>query len=312
MKIFRLITAAFVLIAGTSCEDVMEQKVGFEVEVAAASGLQFTDSSVIAPKGSTIRFNFDGEPDFISFSYVRFLPTNATLKFATQAAWGASIPNTLQVYLSESFEGLTTTDFGKDSIAVKTHAWQDVSTLSNLPVAANVKQNASLPINDFRKKKLVIAFRYKPTVADDWQPSWNITDLRIENTRITDNSLVTTFLAATMGFTPFDVLNRANAYRNEYVSGVWSTTIPAQIQMRQTARNNPLNEDWLISRPIEVPAGLTENSVAKGVKNTTLAVESYSHTFDQVGEYDITFKAANHNYMFSDSVSRTLKVVITD
>lgn len=312
MKIFRLTLIAAVLLVSTSCEDILEQKVDFEVNVAEAAGLQFTDSTVIAPKGSTIRFNFDGEPDFISFSYVRFLPTNATLKFATQAAWGASIPNTLQVYLSDSFEGLTTTDFGKDSIAVKTHAWQDVTTLSNLPVAANLKQNASLPINDFRKKKLVIAFRYKPTVADDWQPSWNITDLRIENTRITDNSLVTTFLAATMGFTPFDILNPASAYRNEYVSGVWSTSSPAQIQMRQTARNNPLNEDWLISRPIEVPAGLTENSAPKGVKNTTLAVDCYNHTFDQVGEFEVTFRAANHNYRFSDSVTRTLKVVVTD
>jgi hypothetical protein len=134
----------------------------------------------------------------------------------------------------------------------------------------------------------------------------------IDNTRITDGSNVTTYLAATMGFTPFDILNRANAYRNEYVSGTWSISNPAAMQIRQTARNNALNEDWLISKPIAVPLGLTENSVAKGVKNITLAVENYTHTFSNVGEYVVSFKASNQNYKYHHSVRKTIKLIITD
>jgi hypothetical protein len=203
-------------------------------------------------------------------------------------------------------------DFNSDSTKVSTHNWTNISTLSNLPIAANQKRNAVIPINEYRGKKLVIAFRYKTEYAPDWQPLWSITDLLIENTRITDDSNVSNYLAATMGFTPFDILNRANPYRNENLSGVWNTINPASMQIRQTARNSALNEDWLISKSIEVPLGLTENSVPKGVKNTTLAVDSYSHTFSDIGEYTISFKASNYNYKFHDSATKTIKLIITD
>ncbi len=312
MKIKNFIIVAFSVFLLTACEDLMEQKVEFDVKVESADYLQFTDTSVIAAAGSKIKFNFEGEPDFISFSYERFLPTNATLKFATQAAWGTNIANTLQVMLSADFEGLASDDFHKDSVNITNHVWTNISALCNLPVTANVKKNAEIPINEYRGKNMVIAYRYKANFVDDWQPSWTISDLHIQNTRITDGSNVSTYLAATMGFIPFDMLNRANAYRNEYVSGVWSTANPALMQIRQTARNNPLNEDWLISIPIPVPLGLTENSAVTGVKNTTLSVDSYTHKFNNVGEYVVSFRASNHNYRYKSSVIKTIKIVITD
>lgn len=312
MKTLNSIIIALVLVLFFACDNTMERALTFDVTVDKNDALTFKDSVYTAPRGTTIKFNFSGAPDFISFAYDRFLPTNAVLKFSTQAAWGASVPNTLQVYVSDSFAALAGNDFAKDSSAIRNNVWEDVSALSNLPSMVNVKQNASIDINKFRSKNLCIAFRYKPTEMADWQPSWTISDLRIENNRITDNSLVSAFVAATMGFTPFDMLNKANAYRNEYVSGVWSTANSAAIQIRQTARNNPLNEDWLVSRPIEIPLGLTENQSFKGVKNNTIAVENYSHTFDRVGEYVVRFRAANVNYKNEVVVERQIKVVIVD
>lgn len=325
MKINKFIIALLSIFVLTACENVLEQEVDFDVNVETADYLQFTDTSIIASAGSKITFKFEGEPDFISFSYERFLPTNASLKFATQATWGTSVENTLQVLISETFNGLTyrlvnnkdsvnvpVFNFNQDSVNVSTHEWTDISALCNIPKVVNQKKNAEIPINDYRGKKMVIAFRYKTTNASDWQPSWTISDLIIHNTRITDGSNVTTYLAATMGFTPFDILNRANAYRNEFVSGVWNTATPAAMQIRQTIKNQPLNEDWLISKPIEVPLGLTENSAVKGIKNTTLAVDSYTHTFDNVGEYEVSFKASKYNYLHQSSVTRIVKVIITD
>jgi hypothetical protein len=317
--------ATLILLLLAACDDVMKQEVNFDVQVETADYIQHVDTAIIAPAGSKIRFLFEGEPDFITFAYERFLPTNATLKFASQAAWGQSVENSLQVLISESFKGLSyrlvnnadsvdvpVYNFDQDSILVTTHDWTDITANSNLPVSTNKKQEASIPINHYRGKTMVIAFRYTPTNPSDWQPSWIISDLMIENTRITDDSRVSTYLAATMGFTPFDLLNRPDAYRNEYVSGVWNTSNPAAMQIRQTARNNPLNEDWLISRPVEVPTGLIENATAKGIKNTTIEVNSYTHTFENIGEYQVTFKASNYNYLHQHSVTKTIKLIITD
>lgn len=326
MKTYKFILTIIVLSALFACEDVMEQKVDFKVQVASADYLQFTDSAIIAPVGSKITFDFEGEPDFISFSYERFLPTDATLKFATQAAWGTHIANTLQVLVSDSYEGLSyklvnnnqdsidvpVFDFDLDSVNVVNHPWTDITSLSNLPTVSNQKQAAVIPINEYRGKKMIIAFRYKTEFAADWQPSWTVSDLEIENTRITNGTNVSTYLAATMGFTPFDILNRTNAYRNEYVSGSWNTSNTAAMQIRQTSKGNALNEDWLISKPIEVPLGLTENSVPIGIKNTTLLVDNYTHTFSNIGEYVVTFKASNYNFKFHDSATKTIRLIITD
>lgn len=138
MKVYKLIVSAIVLLSVIACEDVMKQKVEFDVKVAPADYLQLTDSGYVAPVGSKITFDFIGEPDFISFKYDRFLPTNSSLMFATQAAWGTHIENTLQVYLSDSFGNLSyklvnnNTDsinvpvfnFIKDSTAIASHTWK--------------------------------------------------------------------------------------------------------------------------------------------------------------------------------------------
>lgn len=296
----------------TACQDALEQPLKFDVTVEPATGVSITDSVITAAKGTTVKFNFAGEPDFISFAYERFVPTNATLSFSTQAAWGTHIENTLSVYVSESFPGLLLNDFGKDSTAVSTHSWTDVSAMSNLPKLANTKQKAEIPVNGYRGKTLTIAFRYKTDFVADWQPTWIVSDLLIDNTLTTDNSKVSTYLAATMGFSPFDMLNKTAAYNSESLAGVWYINNPAAMEIKRTARDNALNHDWLISKPIEIPLGQTENSAVVSIKNISTRVENYSYTFSKVGEYIVKFNAANQNYVHSESTEKTLKIRITE
>jgi hypothetical protein len=280
--------------------------------VEPAAGVTITDSVITAAKGTTMKFNFAGEPDFISFAYERFVPTNATLSFSTQAAWGTHIENTLSVYVSGSFPGLLLNDFGKDSTAVSTHSWLDVTSTSNLPKVANTKQKAEIPVNEYRGKTLTIAFRYKTDFVADWQPTWIVSDLQIDNTLTTDNSKVSTYLAATMGFSPVDMLNKTAAYNSESLAGVWYINNPAAMEIKRTARDNALNHDWLISKPIEIPLGQTENSAVSSVKNISNRVENYYYTFIKAGEYIVKFNAANQNYVHSESTEKTLKIIITE
>jgi len=294
----------------TACQDALEQPLKFDVTVEPAAGVTITDSVITAAKGTTMKFNFAGEPDFISFAYERFVPTNATLSFSTQAAWGTHIENTLKVYISESFQGLLLNDFGKDSTAISTHSWIDVTATSNLPTVANTKQKAEISVNDYRGKTLTIAFRYKTDFVADWQPTWIVSDLLIDNTLTTDNSKVSTYLAATMGFSPFDMLNKTAAYNSESLAGVWYINNPAAMEIKRTARDNALNHDWLISKPIEIPLGQTENSAVTSVKNISNRVENYYYTFTIAGEYIVKFYASNQNYVHSESTEKTLKIVI--
>ena len=69
MKYKILSILAFTLVLFPACENEMEQDLEFSVKVAPATNVQIEDSIVTAPKGTTLKFNFTGEPDFISFSY---------------------------------------------------------------------------------------------------------------------------------------------------------------------------------------------------------------------------------------------------
>ncbi len=313
MKTIRLIVATLIAIGFLACENVLERKVDFTVEVEKEEFIQFTDSGIVVPAGSKIQFNFDGEPDFIRFFYERFLLTNSTLNFKTQAAWGTHIENTLSVYISDSFTGLSKDSiFANDSILIRSHDWVDISAEANLPVGANDIKESSIPMNQYRGKTITLAFKYKTEEKNDWQPLWKIMNLSIENTKTTDGAHVSSYLAAVMGFTPFDMLNQDKAYDSADEAGVWNIEKKDDITIKQTARNRDLNEDWLVSKPFELPMGLTESSESIGVKNITDYKSNFTYKFDNVGEYVISFEASNSNYKHHDSVIKTIKLIVVD
>jgi hypothetical protein len=312
MKIKHILFSFFLLVLFSSCENELMQEVSFDVAVEPAAGLAITDTLVTAVKGSYINFNFSGEPDFISMSYDHFTSSYSELIFSTMAAWGTHTENSLSVYVSDEFQGLALDSFALDSTAIADHSWTDISTLSNLPTSVNVKKQAVIDMNAYRGKNVVIAFHYHPVTSDDLQPSWQIFDLNLRNSLVPDSSLFSTNLAATMGFSPFDMMTSdSTAYKSESVAGVWYINNPALMEIKRSSRYAALNNDWLISKPFAVPLGKTEASDAIPVKNTSNYVESYSYKFEKPGEYIISFKASNVNYQHKSSVVKTVKVLIT-
>ena len=167
-------------------------------------------------------------------------------------------------------------------------------------------------MNEYRGKKVVLAFRYKTDFAADWQPTWIINNLQINDTVINTGAKATTTLAATMGFNPFDMLNLTTPYLSQDLAGVWNLTNTTAMQIKRTAANNLLNTDWLISKPIEILTGVHTLSPVNFVKNTTKTVENYSYKFDIPGEYVVTFFASNANYKRQISTERKMRVIITD
>ena len=304
--------AFLVLILFSACENELEKQLAFKVSVAPAANVQITDSVITAPKGTTLQFDFTGDPDFISFSYNRFNPTKSTLTFNTQPAWGTHIENTLKVFLAETTDTLLITNAKQDSATIATRQWTDITALCNLPTTANITKKATVSLNGYRGKKVCIAFLYKTEFAADWQPTWTISSLQINDTLINTNAKVATTLAGAMGFKTFDMLNLTNAYSSADLTGVWNVANPAAIVIKRTASGSALNTDWLVSKPVEIAKGVNTRSIVTPVKNTTAIVNSYSYPFSVSGEYVVTFTASNQNYLYEESVEKKIKVIITD
>lgn len=318
---YNILTVLFLsLILFPACENEMEKDLEFNVSVAPADNVQIADSVVTASKGTTLKFNFTGDPDFISFSYSRFNPTKSVLTFTAQPAWGTHIQNTLSVYLFETSDTLLLNNSKQDSTTIMTRQWTDITSQCNLPVAANVTAKNSVSLNNYRGKKVCLAFRYKTDFAADWQPTWTISNLQINDTVINTTTKTKTVLAATMGFSPFDMMGVANPYLSADAAGVWNLTNPASMVLKRTPSGGALNTDWLISKPIEISKGISTLSVNPTVasssvipvKNITNTVNSYSYQFTTAGEYTITFFASNANYVRQLTTERKIKVVITE
>jgi hypothetical protein len=312
MKFKILSILSLVLILLSACENELEQGLIFDVSVTPADNVQIADSVVTAPKGTTLKFNFKGEPDFISFSYNRFNTTKSVLTFSTQPAWGTHIQNTLNVYLFETSDTLLLNNPKLDSTTIVNRQWTDITSQCNLPVTANVTNKASVSLNDYRGKKVCLAFRYKTDYATDWQPTWTISNLQVNDTVINTTTKTKTVLAATMGFKPFDLLNMVNPYATAATAGVWNVATPAAMVMTRSVAGAALNTDWLITKPIEIAKGINTLSSVIPVKNTTVSVGSYSYQFTNAGEYTITFFASNANYVRQLTTERKVKVIITE
>lgn len=312
MKFQIFSTLVFVLVLFSACENELEKELTFDVSVAPAANVQIGDGMVTAPKGTTLQFNFAGEPDFISFSYNRFNTTKSVLTFSTQAAWGTHFQNTLNVFLFETSDTLLLNNPQIDSTTIVNRTWTDITSQCNLPILANTTNKASVSLNDYRGKSVCLAFRYKTEFAADWQPTWTISNLQVNDTVVNTTTKTKTVLAATMGFKPFDLLNMANPYLTADAAGVWNLTNAAAMVVKRSPTGSALNTDWLVSKPIDVATGINTLSAIIPVKNTTNRVSSYSYQFSAPGEYTITFLASNTNYVRQISAERKVKIVITE
>lgn len=312
MKYKILGVIAFVLILFSACENELEKQLEFEVSVAPAANVQITDSVVTAPKGTTLQFDFAGEPDFISFSFNRFNLTKSVLTFNTQAAWGTHIQNTLKVFLAETSDTLVLNNAKQDSTKIATRQWTDISALCNLPITVNTTNKATVSLNDYRGKKVCLAFKYTTEFAADWQPTWTISNLQVNDTVINTSTKTATTLAGAMGFSPFDMLNTTTPYTSADLAGVWNITNTAAMVIKRSTSGSALNTDWLISKPLGITKGVNTLSEIVPVKNMTNKVSSYSYLFSVSGEYIITFAASNHNYLYEENTDRKIKIIITE
>jgi hypothetical protein len=215
--------------------------------------------------------------------------------------------------VSNSFAGLTKTDVKADSLSILNHSWVNISSGCNFPVTQNGTETSTVLLNDYRGDTIVLAFRYKTANSTGFQPMWTINNLQISSTLIRTGKEISNQAAATMSFTPFDMNNLASGdvvYQSGTTGGVWDISTPASLKIRQTTSGRPMNEDWLISKPIAITRGMTEKGKSVPVKNITVPVDFYTHTFELIGEYFVTFTASNYNYHTHSSIQKTVKIII--
>jgi hypothetical protein len=255
--------------------------------------------------GDTVVFNFSGNPDHITFfsgengnNYIYKNRTKAEgtpqLQFTSFMQNGTQ-QNTLQLLASSDFNGTV------DSTNVYNATWTDITSRATLSTGSDNTPSGIVDITDLavKDKPIYLAFKYVGfQSATSAQRTWTIKNF-ILNNLLPDGNIVPLAGMVDASWIGLSIKN---------IAAKWSITA-TQLQMAGGNINTPDNEDWIITKAID----LTKVAPDVGVplKDMTTRLNGYSYIFKKPGTYKVTFVAANMNVKSQKSVVRELNITIT-
>lgn len=331
-KIYLLAAYTFALLL-TACDKRLDEDVKLNMKVTSEEAYNIGDTLVVK-KSTDVVFNFSGNPDFITFysgengqeyskRHLTESPVDqitSRLEFATKTQYGsnATVAGTLKVYISTEYTGMVKNNKKTDSTAVEKTNWIDITGLCQIPQTANgASPRTNVPLDQYLGKRLTVAFEYHTTDNSAAQPVWEIYDLKVVNTLIS-NGIESSIKAAQMGFMPLDMYAVGNAAYNTVsnnTSGIWnvsniSNASDPKIRIHSSSAGAALNHDWLVSNPFIINARTPDSGI--GIKTITTRLDSYKYRYDATGVYVVTVIGRNSNFESTSEVVREVVLKVID
>ena len=239
--------------------------------------------------GAPVTFNFSGEADIISFysgvagndykNRDRFRVDGKPQMQFTSYFQASTQPNTLRLLVSQDFTGT----YDAENLLKAT--WTDITSRATLSTGTDNTPSGVVDLSDLQTPDvpIYIAFKYAASKASA-QPTWTIKNLAVDN-KLPDGSSVSIANTANLTWGAINMLNPAK---------VWTYSI-SQLQFVTSAAGIDENEDWLISKPLQLDR--VQRSFGINVKGspTTKQTSYIFPGYTTAGTYTVTFEAINAN-----------------
>jgi len=317
-KLINILSIALVTLAFASCNQ--------DYKIGAPKGFSVEGPAVVKV-GEPVVFNLAGDVDILMFysgenghEYAKrdtdiIYPAKMSVKFHTVTSTVETPgmnPEKLLFKYSYDFSGEYT------RAAVNEATWYDITNLFTWPTeqGQDIQAGEVYIDNLFPEdgRSIYLMFDYKVLKYDaETQPrgrvQWNVKDFFIYGG--TDLGISELYNHMTMGWKEVDLENG-----DKNTSSIqWPTATNSRLNMRTQFKPDCDIELGVVSAAIPSPSGLnvgrhTGVSI-KGVSDPQM--KSYSYTFDEPGEYNVTFAGINANMNGTYEVPQTIKVkVIND
>ncbi|RAV30212.1 DUF5017 domain-containing protein [Sinomicrobium soli] len=256
-----------------------------------------TPSAFEVKAGEPVVFTVDHTPDFLKFysgefghQYEHKDRTNAegtvTMSFENSQKWGlgSNATGTLTVWYSGDYDGSGTAE------AVNHATWTEITDRFDISTRYDFEFQSSgvVDITDLADGNTIyFGFRYFSDNIQDRGAEWYFNDLLIETDVEGAPAPLTIATEETPGFLPVDVQGIVEAWNGakwywDSGNGYW--------RMRGNS-DNIVNEDWLITRPLNLTA--VSPDTGEDLKNYSTALSSFEHTYTQPGTYTVTLVGNN-------------------
>jgi len=316
MKIYKIISLAFLSLAFVACEntDVQLPSMSYVANKAIVA------DTLKCSKGDTITFTPVGNADYVSFWSGEALAnyyglkettvTNAKINFVSGLYKDAAATSTkyeYKVYLSTDYTAnhqLT----GTAIISIKAATWKDITTLfaDNTTSSATAGvASGDLDVTDYAKKPFYIAFKYKnDTIAKGptlYVKSFTVNDSTKELGLIPNFISPVTQLVTGVGNTSwFSCLVSGSTTANKWV------VTNSMVQVG--GRANDMNETWLVSPIINLSKGTADKGVA--IKDINGLPRPYQYVYKNAGTYTAVFVYTNSYLGVSKQIKQEFKILV--
>jgi len=263
-----------------------------------------------------VNFNFEGNPDFISFysgevGHDYFYKDNriidkgiVKLSFNTNVQYGTQA-GMFSVMASTDFDG----DYS-DISHVTAATWTDITNRFTLATSTAFTNSGEVDISDLVEDGKPLYIAYKLTVRDaDLYGAWRV--WRIQAYRLTTETVLGTTVLGDMNTSGFQMVDKDPLGPSKTRSSVTAATLSLYTAVVTNENRNVDTETWIISGAFNAgkfEAGPDRPIAIKG--NVTGYTANYKYTFTKPGTYKCYFVASNNNIYGAKEVVREIEVNI--
>ncbi len=290
-----------------------------KVDIVTPDDFTVTTNKATYLTTDTVKFNFTGNPGYITFfsgevhkkyelskvtemdadSIILNFTTNTTAITATSQAVTV---NNLKLFASTNFSGKY------DSAGIKAATWTDISNRATWATTTTSVASGRVHLEDLRNGKLpiYIAFKYVSDTAKATAlpRKWQLASFSYKNHYKDTAFALAGGIAGTSnpfmtgGFNQKSILNQASnwVYAN------------ANITFNAAVAGNLPDEDWSVSRGFE--PNLYPSDLGIQIKNQSAVVGGYSYRFRTPGTYKVTFVAKNADSNTAAEVVRQITITV--
>ncbi|TJZ59928.1 DUF5017 domain-containing protein [Sphingobacterium olei] len=259
--------------------------------------------------GDTIRFEFSGKPDNITFysglpgADYRFRERTQVeggipkAKIITQYGGGGNQVASLRLMVSNDLEQL-------NAVGVAQATWTDITSQVDIATDATIVESDFLELTPWVDvaKPFFMAFKFVGERDPVTRPgNWIVRGLQA-STELSDGSEIPVAQLGNAGWTTIDVLNPATAWT------IRGNPI-ADIVIIGGGPNSDPSEDWLITKPLyftKVPPD--RGAPIQNIGSNRLS--DYTYIYHAPGTYHVAFLASNSSAEDYKSVVREFEITI--
>jgi hypothetical protein len=255
--------------------------------------------------GDTVKFKFTGMANIITFysgepgkdykNKDRFTVNGKPeMQFTSYSQFGPQA-NTLQLMVSSDFRNVL------DMESVEQANWTDITSRATLSTGADNTPSGVIDLSDVSRADtpIYLAFRYTGKKFTTSQPTWTIKNLVVNN-KTEDGSTVQVANMANLSWGFVDFLNTTKFW----------TFSATQLQIAGGAIGTDDNDDWIISKPLQL--NRIQRSLGVSVRSNPTALQTGFNFpgYSAKGTYTVTFEAINANRWDKKQVVKEFTITV--